>query len=98
MKKIFVLMLVIMSVFAFGTTAFAEGDAGVAGCASVAVDPSSSLEFQQNICGAAEGVAETSCGGVSGHGTCSSPKLNDTMPEASHCICIGEATEVAPVS
>ncbi len=71
-----------------------ENPVGVAGCGSIAVDPESSLEFQQNICNSAEGDPGTSCG-ATGHGTCSSPKLNDTMPDANHCICVGEETEVA---
>lgn len=98
MKKILIAVLVLSAVFAFGQAVFAEDEtAGVAGCASVALDPSSSMEFQQNICETAEGVEATSCG-VSGHGRCSSPKLNDTMPDAAHCICIGEATEEAPTA
>lgn len=98
MKKMLLMLLVIVTVFAVGNMkiAFADDDVtGVAGCASVVVDPSSSMEFQQNICNTAEGVAATSCGGGD-HGSCSSPKLNDTMPEAGHCVCIGETTEVAP--
>lgn len=71
----------------------AENPVGVAGCASIMVDPDASLEFQQGVCNAGEGDPATSCG-ASGHGTCSSPKLNDTLPSAGHCICISEEETV----
>ena len=77
--------------------AMAEDAEGVAGCSSVAVDPTESLEFQQAICNGAEGNPETSCAS-GGYGRCSSPKLNDVLPDGNHCICIGEETEVAPTS
>lgn len=98
MNKIKPLILMLFVVFAVGAAgaAFAEDDApGVSGCGAISVDPSSSLEFQQNVCNAAEANTETSCG-ASGHGTCSSPKLNDTMPEGTHCVCISETVEEAP--
>ena len=74
--------------------AFADDDAGVSGCSSVAVDPNASLEAQQEICGNAENFPSTSCG-VSGHGTCSSPKTNDTLVDGTHCICLSQTDEVA---
>ena len=67
----------------------------VAGCQAVAVNPEASLEFQQAVCGAAEGVAASSCA-ASGNGMCSSPKMNDTMPMGTNCICLSETTEEAP--
>ena len=72
-----------------------ETAAGVAGCSAISVSPEDSLAMQQNICNAAENTPETSCA-VSGHGTCSSPKLNDVLPDGNHCLCLGEETEEAP--
>ena len=65
----------------------------VAGCQSVAVDPNASFEYQQAVCRAAEGNASSSCA-ASGHGMCSSPKMNDTMVDGTNCICVSE--EIAP--
>lgn len=98
MNKIYFMALALLVMLTGGAmkAAFAEDEApGVSGCGSILLDPASSLEFQQNICNAAEGNSGTSCG-ASGHGTCSSPKLNDTMPEGTHCVCISETVEEAP--
>ena len=96
MNKKMLLMLLAAAVMFFaagGPVGHAEeGVGGVAGCASVAVDPAASLEFQQGVCNAAEDTPATSCGS-GGHGVCSSPKLNDTMPDGNHCICISESEE-----
>ncbi len=91
------ILIVILVLGSFAAIAKAEDSeaGGVAGCQAVAVDPGYSLEMQQNICYAAEGDPATSCA-ASGHGVCSSPKLNDTLPEANHCVCIGEVDEAAP--
>lgn len=96
MRKI-TLCLMFLMVAAFSTAAFAEDAAGVAGCSAIQVNPDLSLEDQQGLCNAAENDPATSCA-ASGNGICSSPKLNDTLPEAGHCICIQESTEEAPVA
>lgn len=98
MKKIALVLIFLIAAGYAAPLAFAEettGVDGVAGCGAVRLDPAASLDEQQTICGAAEGVAGTSCA-AGGHGTCSSPKLNDTLPDADHCICVGEAA-AAPV-
>ena len=69
---------------------------GVAGCSGLAINPDLSLEDQQSVCNAAENDPSTSCA-TSGNGVCSSPKLNNTLPDANHCICVGEVTEEAPL-
>lgn len=94
MKLVSVILLV---VFGLAVPLALAEDAGVAGCSSVAVDPEESLEFQQAVCNAAEGNPDTSCAS-GGHGHCSSPKLNDVLPDANHCICISEDSEAAPPS
>ncbi len=95
MKKIAVFLMLLM-VAGFAGTAMAEDVVGVAGCSAIQVNPDLSMEDQQSLCNAAEGDPSTSCA-ASGHGVCSSPKLNDTLPEAGHCICVQESTEEAPV-
>ena len=86
---IVILLLIVGSLHSI-PLALADDD-GVAGCSSVKVDPAFSLDAQQTICNTAEGNPATSCS--SADGTCSSPKLNDTLPDADHCICVGEAPE-----
>ena len=88
-KKTIVRLLVVLSFFvlAFSGIAFADGDDGVAACNATAVDPNASLEDQQAVCSAAEQFASSSCA-AGNHGLCSSPKTNDTMVGANHCICL----------
>ncbi len=99
MKATFVMVLS-LSLLVFssaGSFAFAEDESqpeGVLGCNGVQLDPAMALADQQDICGSAEQLAATSCG-RSGHGTCSSPKTNDTNPEGTHCVCLSEETEAA---
>lgn len=96
MKKriFFAVLLVMVAAFASEHLAYSEEDTavGVAGCGAVQVNPSSSLEFQQSICHEAEENAASSCA-ASGHGVCSSPKLNNTLPDGTHCICISPASD-----
>ncbi len=92
----FLVMLMVVGVAAPVVMAEEESPAGVAGCSSIKVSPDLSLEDQQGLCNAGERDPGTSCA-ASGNGTCSSPKLNDTLPEADHCICVGEVAEAAPV-
>ena len=73
--------------FCFIPKAFADDDAGVAGCNAVTVDPNASLEDQQDICTNAEHFPSSSCA-AGGHGTCSSPKTNGTLLTGTHCICL----------
>lgn len=86
MKILPVLFAVFM--IAGSSVVFANVD-GVAGCSSIRVSPDLSLEDQQSICNAGENISGTSCA-ASGSGVCSSPKLDDTMPGADHCICVAE--------
>ena len=95
MKKFTAILMVLLLTVAFLPAAFAEDVEGVAGCSSLKINPELSLEDQQAVCNGAEGDPSTSCA-ASGSGTCSSPKLNDTLPSADHCICVGEETEEAP--
>lgn len=90
MKQLLIVFAIAFFGFAIMPKAVAEDDAGVAGCASIHVDPSASLEFQQNICNAGENDSSTSCA-ASGNGRCSSPKYNDVMPDADHCLCVDES-------
>ena len=93
--KTMLMGLVFIMVLSFGVPALlAEDAAGVAGCSGVRVSPDLSLEDQQGICNQAESDSATSCA-ASGNGICSSPKLNDTLPEADHCICVSEDTSLA---
>lgn len=94
MKKFMAVLIALLVAASFMPAAFADEAVGVAGCSSLRVNPELSLEDQQAVCNAAEGDPTTSCA-VSGSGTCSSPKLNDTLPDADHCICVGEETEEA---
>ncbi len=94
MKFIACLMMLALAVGIMPLRAFAEDAPGVAGCSAISVNPSDSLEFQQNVCNAAENTPATSCA-ASDHGTCSSPKLNDVLPDGDHCLCLGESSGVA---
>lgn len=89
MKAIVMMIFLVMLGFGMPALMAEEGLEGVAGCSSVTVNPELSMDDQQSICRAAEGISGTSCA-ASGNGLCSSPKLNDTMPEADHCICVRE--------
>ncbi|MSR77638.1 MAG: hypothetical protein EXS63_05370 [Candidatus Omnitrophica bacterium] len=69
--------------------AFADLNEGVTGCNAVAVDPAASQEDQQVICAHAETISTSSCA-MANHGTCSSPKTDDTLTNGTHCVCLGE--------
>ncbi len=74
---------------AFSPKAWADDDAGVAGCNAVTVDPNVSLEEQQAVCGNAEQFPNSSCA-VGGHGTCSAPKTEGTLVDGNHCVCLSQ--------
>ena len=94
MKKIVGVLVVFMLVAGWALPLAQAEEDGVAGCSAVRVNPDLSLEDQQSVCNAAERSPGSSCA-ASGGGTCSSPKLNDTMPDADHCICILEEEVLA---
>lgn len=91
MKPIAGILIFVMALTAGMPLLLADEESvqGVAGCSSIKLNKDLSLEDQQSICHAGEYISSTSCA-VSGSGICSSPKLNDTMPDADHCICIAE--------
>lgn len=95
MKIVMLFLAVMLLAVPLMPLVLAEDDAGVAGCGSLKINPQLSLEDQQSICNAAEKDPSTSCS-ASGHGTCSSPKYNDTLPDADHCICVAESADAAP--
>ncbi len=91
-----VLLAMIFAPAFLSATAWAdEANDAVAGCQAVAVDPAASFEYQQAVCRAAEGNASSSCA-ASGHGMCSSPKMNDTMVDGTNCICLADAPAETP--